>query len=105
LAEHTGGDELTEREIEVLRLIAAGNTNKAIAAANQLRMHFAGCAYVLMARPAPSWLAGHRVGARASDDDSIAAAEDRRPISDHCTQGLGFPLQALFQQVWAQLRR
>ncbi len=28
LAEHTGEDELTEREIEVLRLIAAGNANK-----------------------------------------------------------------------------
>jgi len=32
LAEHTGEDELTSREIEVLRLIAAGNANKEIAA-------------------------------------------------------------------------
>ncbi|HLN03676.1 MAG TPA: response regulator transcription factor [Bryobacteraceae bacterium] len=32
LAEHTGEDELTEREIHVLRLIAAGNANKEIAA-------------------------------------------------------------------------
>ena len=32
LAEHTGEDELSEREIEVLRLIAAGNANKEIAA-------------------------------------------------------------------------
>lgn len=32
LAEHTGEDSLTEREIEVLRLIAAGNANKEIAA-------------------------------------------------------------------------
>ena len=32
LAEHTGEDELTEREIEILRLIAAGNANKEIAA-------------------------------------------------------------------------
>ncbi len=31
LAEHTTEDELTSREIEVLRLIAAGNSNKAIA--------------------------------------------------------------------------
>ena len=32
LAEHTGDDELTSREIEVLRLIAGGNANKEIAA-------------------------------------------------------------------------
>ena len=32
LAEHTGEDELSEREITVLRLIAAGNANKEIAA-------------------------------------------------------------------------
>ena len=32
LAEHTGEDDLSEREIEVLRLIAAGNANKEIAA-------------------------------------------------------------------------
>jgi DNA-binding NarL/FixJ family response regulator len=32
LAEHTGEDDLTEREIEILRLIAAGNANKEIAA-------------------------------------------------------------------------
>jgi DNA-binding NarL/FixJ family response regulator len=32
LAEHTGEDELTERETEILRLIAAGNANKEIAA-------------------------------------------------------------------------
>jgi DNA-binding NarL/FixJ family response regulator len=32
LAEHTGEDQLSEREIEVLRLIAAGNANKEIAA-------------------------------------------------------------------------
>ena len=31
LAEHTGEDDLSEREIEVLRLIAAGNANKEIA--------------------------------------------------------------------------
>ena len=32
LAEHTGEDDLTSREINVLRLIAAGNANKEIAA-------------------------------------------------------------------------
>jgi len=32
LAEHTGEDELTGREIEILRLVAAGNANKEIAA-------------------------------------------------------------------------
>ena len=32
LAEHTGEDELSLREIEVLRLVAAGNANKEIAA-------------------------------------------------------------------------
>jgi DNA-binding NarL/FixJ family response regulator len=32
LAEHTGDDELSTRELEVLRLIAAGNANKEIAA-------------------------------------------------------------------------
>lgn len=32
LAEHTGEDQLTEREVQVLRLIAAGNANKEIAA-------------------------------------------------------------------------
>src|SRR5579864_502932 len=32
LAEHTGEDQLSEREMEVLRLIAAGNANKEIAA-------------------------------------------------------------------------
>jgi DNA-binding NarL/FixJ family response regulator len=31
LAEHTGEDDLTSREIDVLRLIAAGNANKQIA--------------------------------------------------------------------------
>jgi DNA-binding NarL/FixJ family response regulator len=31
LAEHTTEDELSSREIEVLRLIAAGNSNKQIA--------------------------------------------------------------------------
>ena len=36
LAEHTGEDELSEREIEVLRLIAAGNQNKEIAAQLEL---------------------------------------------------------------------
>jgi DNA-binding NarL/FixJ family response regulator len=32
LAEHTGEEQLTEREIEILRLVAAGNANKEIAA-------------------------------------------------------------------------
>jgi DNA-binding NarL/FixJ family response regulator len=32
LAEHAGEDELTEREIQVLRLVASGNANKEIAA-------------------------------------------------------------------------
>ena len=32
LAEHTGDDELSARELDVLRLIAAGNANKEIAA-------------------------------------------------------------------------
>ncbi|HTR37558.1 MAG TPA: response regulator transcription factor [Bryobacteraceae bacterium] len=32
LADHTGEDELSAREIEVLRLVAAGNANKEIAA-------------------------------------------------------------------------
>lgn len=32
LAEHTGEDDLTEREVEVLRLVAAGNANKEVAA-------------------------------------------------------------------------
>jgi DNA-binding NarL/FixJ family response regulator len=32
LAEHTGEEELTQRELEVLRLIASGNANKEIAA-------------------------------------------------------------------------
>ena len=32
LAEHTGEDALSEREMEVLRLVAAGNANKEIAA-------------------------------------------------------------------------
>ena len=32
LAEHTGEDELSTRELEVLRLVAAGNANKEIAA-------------------------------------------------------------------------
>ena len=32
LAEHTGEDELSMRELEVLRLVAAGNANKEIAA-------------------------------------------------------------------------
>ena len=32
LAEHTGEEELTEREIQVLRLIAGGNANKEIGA-------------------------------------------------------------------------
>jgi DNA-binding NarL/FixJ family response regulator len=32
LAEHTGEEELTPKEIQVLRLIAAGNANKEIAA-------------------------------------------------------------------------
>ncbi len=36
LAEHTGEDDLTGREIEVLRLIAAGNANKEIAAQLEL---------------------------------------------------------------------
>ncbi len=36
LAEHTGESELSEREMEVLRLIAAGNANKEIAAQLQL---------------------------------------------------------------------
>jgi DNA-binding NarL/FixJ family response regulator len=36
LAEHAGEDELTEREIGVLRLIAAGNANKEIAAQLEL---------------------------------------------------------------------
>jgi DNA-binding NarL/FixJ family response regulator len=36
LAEHAGEDQLTEREVEVLRLIAAGNPNKEIAAQLQL---------------------------------------------------------------------
>ena len=31
LAEHTGEDDLSEREVQVLRLIAAGNANKEIA--------------------------------------------------------------------------
>jgi DNA-binding NarL/FixJ family response regulator len=31
LAEHAADDELTQREIDVLRLIAAGNSNKLIA--------------------------------------------------------------------------
>ncbi len=32
IAEHVADDELTEREIEVLRLVAAGRSNKVIAA-------------------------------------------------------------------------
>jgi DNA-binding NarL/FixJ family response regulator len=36
LAEHTGEDELTGREMEVLRLIATGNANKEIAAQLEL---------------------------------------------------------------------
>jgi DNA-binding NarL/FixJ family response regulator len=36
LAEHAGEDELTEREIGVLQLIAAGNANKEIAAQLEL---------------------------------------------------------------------
>jgi DNA-binding NarL/FixJ family response regulator len=32
VAEHVGEDELTARELDVLRLIAAGNANKEIAA-------------------------------------------------------------------------
>ena len=36
LAEHTGESELSEREMEVLRLIAAGNANKEIAAQLEL---------------------------------------------------------------------
>ena len=36
LAEHTGDEYLTEREMEVLRLIAAGNANKEIAAQLEL---------------------------------------------------------------------
>jgi len=36
LAEYTGEDQLSEREIEVLRLVAAGNANKEIAAQLQL---------------------------------------------------------------------
>ncbi len=36
LAEHTGEEQLTGREIEVLRLIAAGNANKEIAAQLEL---------------------------------------------------------------------
>ena len=36
LAEHTGEDELSEREIQVLRLVAAGNANKEIAAQLEL---------------------------------------------------------------------
>ena len=36
LAEHTGEDELSEREIQVLGLVAAGNANKEIAAQLEL---------------------------------------------------------------------
>jgi len=36
LAEHTGEDELSQRELEVLRLVAAGNANKEIAAQLEL---------------------------------------------------------------------
>ncbi len=36
LAEHTGEEQLSEREIEVLRLVAAGNANKEIAAQLEL---------------------------------------------------------------------
>ena len=36
LAEHTGEDDLSEREIQVLRLVAAGNANKEIAAQLEL---------------------------------------------------------------------
>ena len=36
LAEHTGEDALTEREMEILRLVAAGNANKEIAAQLEL---------------------------------------------------------------------
>ena len=36
LAEHAGEDDLSEREIEVLRLVAAGNANKEIAAQLEL---------------------------------------------------------------------
>jgi DNA-binding NarL/FixJ family response regulator len=36
LAEHTGEEQLTEREIEVLRFIAGGNANKEIAAQLEL---------------------------------------------------------------------
>jgi DNA-binding NarL/FixJ family response regulator len=36
LAEHTGEEQLTDREIQVLRLVAAGNANKEIAAQLEL---------------------------------------------------------------------
>lgn len=39
LAEHFGDDELTEREIEVLRHVSAGNSNKIIAAQLTLSEH------------------------------------------------------------------
>jgi DNA-binding NarL/FixJ family response regulator len=55
LAEHAGEDGLTEREIEVVRLIAAGNANKEIEQAGQFRPE------------------GIRIGPRRGSDGHVSA--------------------------------